>query len=128
MGLVFTGGFLIFTVAQVKRKISILLMYTSNRTRSTNSRALPQLASGFTKLREQLAKCGEFHSPVPFFEFIPEVARCPKSDDMNANVGRQTGKWCGMPQLRSATIQRGARMPGLPLRGTLQWHAASPPR
>jgi hypothetical protein len=47
------------------------------------------LAGCFAKLREQLTKGGEFHARVPFFEFIPEVARRLDSRDMNADVGEQ---------------------------------------
>jgi hypothetical protein len=39
------------------------------------ARTAAALASGFAKLGEQLAERGKFHSPVSFFEFIPEVAR-----------------------------------------------------
>ncbi|KAJ5267749.1 hypothetical protein N7478_010557 [Penicillium angulare] len=32
---------------------------------------------------------GEFHPPIPFFKFIPEVARYFESRNMNADVGGQ---------------------------------------
>jgi hypothetical protein len=41
------------------------------------------------KLGKQFARRGELHTPVPFFKFIPEVARRLQSRDMNADVGGQ---------------------------------------
>jgi hypothetical protein len=64
---------------------------TSNATAHGHefARTAAALASGFAKLGEQLAERGEFHSPVPFFKFIPEVAGRLQSRDMNADVGGQ---------------------------------------
>jgi hypothetical protein len=54
-------------------------------------RAAAALASGFPKLGEQLAERGEFHPPVSFFKFIPEVTGRLESRDMNANTGERCG-------------------------------------
>ncbi|KAJ5653331.1 hypothetical protein N7490_000334 [Penicillium lividum] len=45
------------------------------------------LARGFAKLSEQLAKHGEFHPQVPYFKFVPEVARRLESRNMDINMG-----------------------------------------
>ncbi|OQE55800.1 hypothetical protein PENNAL_c0433G02732, partial [Penicillium nalgiovense] len=53
------------------------------------ARTAAAFAGCFAKLGEQLAKRGEFHSPVPLFKFIPEIARRLQSRDMSADVGGQ---------------------------------------
>ena len=64
-------------------------MYEQLYTINEFARTAAALASGFAKLGEQFAERGEFHPPVSFFEFIPEVARRLESRDMNADVGGQ---------------------------------------
>ncbi|KAJ5041429.1 hypothetical protein NUH16_003393 [Penicillium rubens] len=68
---------------------SIQSMYEQPYTINEFARAAAALASGFPKLGEQLAERGEFHPPVSFFKFIPEVTGRLESRDMNANVGGQ---------------------------------------
>jgi hypothetical protein len=53
------------------------------------TRASAAITRCFAKLREQLAKRGEFHAPVPFFEFIPQVAGRLQSRDVHTDVGGQ---------------------------------------
>ncbi|KAJ5267933.1 hypothetical protein N7478_010741 [Penicillium angulare] len=64
-------------------------MYEQPYTTNKIARTATALASGFAKLGEQLAECGEFHPPAPFFEFIPKVARRLKSRDVNTDMGGQ---------------------------------------
>jgi hypothetical protein len=64
-------------------------MYEQPYTINEFARAAAAVASYFAKLGEQLAERGEFHSPVPFFEFILEVARRLESRDINADIGGQ---------------------------------------
>jgi hypothetical protein len=59
--------------------------YTINKITRTGA----SFAGCFAKLGKQFPKCGELHTPVPFFKFIPEVARRLQSRDMNAYVGGQ---------------------------------------
>jgi hypothetical protein len=51
------------------------------------TRAGTTVASRFAKLGEQLAKRGELHAPVPFFEFIPQVTGGLQSRDVHTDVG-----------------------------------------
>jgi hypothetical protein len=104
-------------------------MYEQPYTIHEFARTAAALASGFAKLGEQPAERGKFHPPVSPIKLIPEVPGRQKSRDMNAHMGGTgTGRSCGRPRLRGATIHGGARTPGPPLRGVLQWLAASPPQ
>ena len=50
---------------------------------------IPLTNNSFVKLGKQFAERGEFHPPVPFFDFIPEVTGRLQSHDMNADMGGQ---------------------------------------
>jgi hypothetical protein len=103
------------------RRDGIQSMYEQPYTINKLARTATALACCFAKLGEQLAERGEFHPPVPFFKFIPEVARFLESCDMNADYGGTgTGTWCSRPRLRDATIHGGARTRGPPLRITTE--------
>ena len=79
------------SIADRPGRDGIQSMYQQPYTVNEFARTAAALASGFAKLGEQLAERGEFHPPVSFFEFIPEVTGRLESRDMNANVGGGTG-------------------------------------
>jgi hypothetical protein len=43
---------------------------------------------GFAKLGEQLAKRGQLHTPISFFQLIPELPGCLQSRDVHTDIGR----------------------------------------
>src|SRR5881227_2052737 len=77
------------SIANRSGRDGIQSMYEQSYTINEFARTAAALASGFAKLGEQLAESGEFHPPVSFFEFIPEVARRLESRDMNDDIGGQ---------------------------------------
>jgi hypothetical protein len=76
-------------IANRSGRDGIQSMYKQPYTIDEFARTAAALAGCLAKLSKQFAESGEFHSPVSFFKFIPEVTGRLQSRDMNADVGGQ---------------------------------------